>query len=96
MVVLEAMALGKPVVATRPGGPEELIDPGRTGLLVEPEDDSALAAAIASLVGSPARRRELGDAARAEARRRYGSEGAARELSALYREVAAAYEPRGA
>lgn len=91
MVVLEAMALGRAVVATRAGGPAELVDDGRTGVLVEPGDDSALAAALAALAGDPARRRALGEAAAAEVRRRYASEVVAPSLGALYREVAAAY-----
>lgn len=89
MVVLEAMALGKPVVATRSGGPEEIIEHGRTGMLVEPGNDRALAAAIVAIVGDPARRRELGDAARLTVERRFGSAAAGASLSSLYREVVA-------
>ncbi|HEX8074047.1 MAG TPA: glycosyltransferase family 4 protein, partial [Thermoleophilaceae bacterium] len=87
MVVLEAMALGKPVVATRTGGPEEMIDHGRTGMLVDPGDEPALAAAIDSLVRDPGARAELGRAARAEARDRFDSAAVGASLAALYREV---------
>jgi glycosyltransferase involved in cell wall biosynthesis len=89
MVVLEAMALGKPVVATRTGGPEELIDHGRTGMLVEPGDDLGLAAEIASIVDDAARRDQLGSAARSVARYRFGSAAVGVSLGALYGEVAA-------
>jgi UDP-glucose:tetrahydrobiopterin glucosyltransferase len=44
--VVEAMACGVPVVAYRRGGPGELVQPGLNGLLVEPDDVVALAAAV--------------------------------------------------
>jgi phosphatidylinositol alpha 1,6-mannosyltransferase len=62
--VLEAMALGRAVVATRTKGPEELVSHGSTGLLVPPGDDRALAQAITSLAGDPHLRRGMGAAAR--------------------------------
>lgn len=48
-VVVEAMACGVPVVAYRRGGPGELVQPGLNGLLVEPDDVAALAAAVAQV-----------------------------------------------
>jgi UDP-glucose:tetrahydrobiopterin glucosyltransferase len=45
-VVVEAMACGVPVVAYRRGGPGELVQPGQNGVLVEPDDVAALAAAV--------------------------------------------------
>ena len=54
-VVVEAMACGVPVVAYRRGGPGELVQPGINGLLVEPDDVGALAAAVAQ-VGTIERR----------------------------------------
>lgn len=56
----EAMALEKPVVASRVDGLPEVIDEGRTGLLVPPADSEALAAAILKLAADPALRRTLG------------------------------------
>jgi glycosyltransferase involved in cell wall biosynthesis len=62
--LLEAMAAGAPVVATRVGGtPEALVD-GETGLLVPPADVTALAVAIARLLGTPLLAARLGQAAR--------------------------------
>lgn len=55
MVLIEAMLLGRPVIATRAGGPTEIIDHGIDGLLVEPGDAAQLASAIAELVGDPPR-----------------------------------------
>lgn len=68
-VVIEAQALGVPVVATRVGGVGELVRHGETGLLVEPEDEGALERAIAGLAADPQRRLALAAAARREAGR---------------------------
>ena len=69
--VLEYMFRGCAVVATDVGGNSEAIDDGRTGLLVPPDDVSALAAALARLVTDVPLRRSLAAAARAEATARY-------------------------
>jgi glycosyltransferase involved in cell wall biosynthesis len=63
-VVLEAMAAGLPVVATRVGGLAEVVEPGRTGWLVAPRDVPALAAALAQLLADPEARQAFGRAAR--------------------------------
>lgn len=59
-VVVEAMALGVPVVATRCGGPEDIIEDGRDGFLVEAEDTEALAGAILRLLSDPRLRDHMG------------------------------------
>jgi glycosyltransferase involved in cell wall biosynthesis len=69
--VLEAMAAALPIVTTRVGGLRELVDHGRTGLLVPPDDPRALADAIASLVECPDRSAALGRAARRHVESRY-------------------------
>jgi len=61
--VMEAMAAGRPVVATRVGALDELIEDGVTGRLVPPNDPGALAAALNDLLGDPAQRETLGAAA---------------------------------
>jgi glycosyltransferase involved in cell wall biosynthesis len=66
MIVLEAMALGVPVVATDMGGLPELVEPDVTGALVPPNDDEALAAALAGLLDHPDRALAMGRAGRAE------------------------------
>ena len=86
--VLEALACGTPVVASRVGGiPEQVTD--ETGVLVEPGDPAALAAAIQSLLADPDRRARMGAAAAADARRRFSLD---RQLDAyleLYSDAAA-------
>lgn len=64
LVVLEAMAAGLPVVATRIGGTDEAVEHGVTGLLVEPGDAGALAEAVHALLANPARARAMGLAGR--------------------------------
>jgi glycosyltransferase involved in cell wall biosynthesis len=64
LVVLEAMAQARPVVATAVGGTPELVEDAVTGLLVPPGDVAALASALRSLLDDPARARTLGEAGR--------------------------------
>jgi glycosyltransferase involved in cell wall biosynthesis len=64
-VLIEAMALGRPLVAPREGGPLVIVADGESGLLVPPRDPDALADAITALLDDPARRAAMGRAARA-------------------------------
>jgi glycosyltransferase involved in cell wall biosynthesis len=84
VVLLEAMSYGVPVVATRRGGIVDVVDDGRTGLLVE-DDPVALSRGIASLLDDPARRRALGVAGRARVRERFGWDSIVDRLDAVYR-----------
>jgi glycosyltransferase involved in cell wall biosynthesis len=63
-VAMEAMAVGRPLVGTRNGGIPDLIDDGRTGILVPHSDPAALARALQRLLTSPELRQRMGDAAR--------------------------------
>jgi glycosyltransferase involved in cell wall biosynthesis len=63
LAILEAMAAGVPIVATRVGGVPRALDEGRCGVLVAPEDANALAHALRSLLQAPSRAAELGRAA---------------------------------
>ena len=67
LVVLEAMAQGKPVVATAVGGTPELVVDGETGLLVPPGDAGALAGALERVLRDPELARRLGEAGRLRA-----------------------------
>lgn len=64
LVALEAMAMGKPVVATRAGGVPEFLVDGEMGLLIPPRDSDALARAILTLLDDPARARAMGQRGR--------------------------------
>lgn len=66
-VLLEAMAAGRPVIASRVAGIPDVLTDGVNGVLVAPGDADALAEAIRRLAADPARRRRLGEAARADA-----------------------------
>jgi glycosyltransferase involved in cell wall biosynthesis len=82
--VLEAMAAGLPIVASAVGGIRELIDDGKTGLLVPAGDPHALADRLRLLLIDPARATRLGDAARAEAHARYSFDRMVAAFDALY------------
>lgn len=87
MVIAEAMAAGKPVVAADRGGPLDIVVEGETGFLVDPRDTEALASAIGRLLDDPALAEEMGAAGRRRARRLFGKERYAREIAEIYEEV---------
>lgn len=72
LVILEAYRYGKPVIATSVGGIPEVVESGRTGLLVKPENPEALADAIEELVLNPERRDSLGAAGYQLAQEKFG------------------------
>jgi glycosyltransferase involved in cell wall biosynthesis len=83
-VVLESMAAGAPVVATRVGGTPEAIADDVNGLLVPPGDPRAMANAMAALLGDRSRARRLGDAARQSIHERFSMERMASATAQLY------------
>ncbi len=87
IVMLEAMACGKPVVATRQGGPLDVVVDGVTGLLVPPNDPQAMAAAIEGLLSSEERRREMGSAGAVRVREEFTIEKHVARLMAIYQEL---------
>jgi glycosyltransferase involved in cell wall biosynthesis len=91
--VVEAMAAGLPVVACAVGGLLELIDDGRTGLLVPPDDPVALAGALRRLLADRPAADRIGAAARAEVAERYSFDGMVASFEALYLSALAAHSP---
>lgn len=81
---IEAMAAGLPVVASAVGGLLDLIDDGRTGVLVRPDDPAALAHALEALIASPEPAADLGASAREEVTRRYSFDRMVRAFEDLY------------
>jgi glycosyltransferase involved in cell wall biosynthesis len=82
--VIEAMAAGVPVVATRVGGTAEIIDDGRTGLLLPPRRPGLWTARIDQLLKAPERLEAMGRAARIEAHGRFGSERHVDRVTSVY------------
>ena len=88
VVAREAMAYGRPVIATRVGGLTDAVIDGETGIVVDPEPSPAvLRAAVERLLGDPALRRRLGAAARRKAEQELAPSAAAAALLAAYREA---------
>jgi glycosyltransferase involved in cell wall biosynthesis len=94
IAILEAHALGKPVVTTAVGGIPDLVRDGETGLLTRPGDVRALSEAVARLVRDEGLRRRLGERAAAEAPERFGGPRLAADTAALYRRLLAAEPAR--
>lgn len=87
--VLEAFAVGKPVVASRIGGLPEMVEEGRTGLLFEPGDSVALAGKMAYLAANPALVREMGQNARKRVETEFDAATHYRSIKQIYEELTA-------
>lgn len=85
LLALDAMRGGRPVVATRVGGLPEVVEDGRTGLLVPPGDPAALAAALTRLLADPELARRLGEAGKRRWKELFTGGRMAREYHALLR-----------
>jgi glycosyltransferase involved in cell wall biosynthesis len=88
--VLEAMACGVPVVASRVGSVPDVIEDGHTGRLVEPGDPAALAQAIAATLDGGVTTRRLAEEARRRVESRYSIEHTTEGYQRLFEEVMAA------
>jgi glycosyltransferase involved in cell wall biosynthesis len=85
--LLEAMAMGKPVVATAVGGIPEVISHGTNGLLVQPADKEGLAAAIKTVIDNPLMAKNMGIAARDFIENNYSIKATAGRWEALYKSL---------
>jgi glycosyltransferase involved in cell wall biosynthesis len=95
LAILEAMALRRPVVATAVGGVPEMIENGRTGLLVPPHDATALANAITRVLTDHPLADMLARAGHDMVHERFSVQAMARAVSAIYEEGAAVLAARG-
>ncbi|HEV8385528.1 MAG TPA: glycosyltransferase [Candidatus Acidoferrales bacterium] len=91
--ILEAMVMGRPVVATRVGGVPELVEDEKTGFLVPPGDASAMAKRIQQLLHDSALRRSMGDAGRLRAQRDFSPQRVQESLESLYDELLRKHHP---
>jgi len=93
-VLLESMAAGAPVVATRVGGTPEALDDGEAGLLVPPGDVAAITAAVSRLLDDRELACRLGRAARSVIAERFSVDRMVRSTENLYSELLARKQPR--
>jgi len=87
LALLEAMAAGKPVIATAVGGTPEVVTDGDNGLLIPPRDAGSLAAALTRLLSDPALAQRLGANARAHVREHFSLDRLGREINEIYGEL---------
>ena len=92
-VIPIAYAYEKPVVATRVGGLPDMVDTGRTGLLVPPRDAEALARAICQLLRDPSHRRQLGQAGKRKLLQECSPSVVAQQTLAVYRQAIQQRQP---
>jgi len=87
LVIAEAMASGRPVVASAIGGVNEVVVDGETGLLVPPGDPDALAAGIRRVLSDPALAERMGAAGKLRAHREFSAETMIRRTTELYEKL---------
>ena len=87
LVLIEAMALGKPVICTNAGGPREIVDNGVTGILTAPSNASEMADAIRSLADSPEKLKQMGDAGFTRYRKLFTAKRMAEQMIERYKKV---------
>jgi glycosyltransferase involved in cell wall biosynthesis len=87
MVLLEAMALGVPIVASRVGGIPEIVEDKKEAVLVPAKDAEALASAIGMIAGSSERRAELARAARERVKTQFSIQSSATQMREMYRSL---------
>lgn len=91
--LVEAMAAGRPIVATRVGGVPDAVRDGENGILVAPGDPTAFASAIATLLADPERAARMGHAGSVRARAEFAAPVVVGALEALYDQLLSTYRP---
>ncbi len=91
LAVLEAMAAGRPVVASAVGGVPEVVVDGETGFLLRPDDHPGFVRAVVTLIDRPALRARLGERGRARVRARFGVDRMVQTLLRYYRALLAVH-----
>jgi glycosyltransferase involved in cell wall biosynthesis len=94
-VLAEAMAARRPVIATRAGGTEEVVEDGKTGMLLPQGDPGMVAAAITQLLRNPAVRAEMGEAGRGRVLERFSLMTHVQEVAAVFDQVMAGRGEQG-
>ena len=94
LVIVEAMAMERPVVASRLGGPGEIVRDGHEGVLVDPRNPEEIAEALLRLAADPALRTRMGRAGRVRALGCFGAERFVQEMEAVLHEAAWGCEAR--
>lgn len=84
LATIEALSMGKPVVVTRCGGLPEVVEPGRTGLMVEPSDPPGLARGILEILGNPQQAACMGKSGARDVRERFARERMCWDYTQLY------------
>jgi glycosyltransferase involved in cell wall biosynthesis len=87
MVVLEAMAVGLPVIASKVGGVPDLITEGKTGMMFDPQDPDTMRMVTAAMIECPNLRTRLGNAVKAEALKRFHPKVVAESHLKIYRDI---------
>lgn len=90
VTMLEAMARGKPVIATGVGGVDSIVTDGQTGLVVPPSDSERLSERIIDLLGNPSLARRIGNAGRDVVREQFRVDRMVARTAELYREIVVA------
>jgi glycosyltransferase involved in cell wall biosynthesis len=93
--LLDAMACSRAIVATRVGGIPEIVEAGRTGVLVPPRDPAEMAKAIVRLLGDEESRRRMGEAGLARVSQRFTVDRMVAETAGVYERVAGRRRARG-
>lgn len=87
LALVEAMALGKPVVATMAGGPSEIVQDGESGLLASPDNAASLSVAIGRLLSDTAFSQAIGRRGRERFLRHFTARRMARDMNTIYRQT---------